>query len=182
MNPGPVDTSNASTFTVNPSPITTTQLFTTAGPWIFGQTITLSASVSPPAATGKVTFYEGTSMLGIATLVAGGTVVQFRTSLLPAGSGTLKAYYSGDGFYFPSTSAPAGECRRSTYESFGYAATAGAGESRSVVGRHPLSRIAGGDFNGDGYRKISLSPITMDSDNVTVLLGNSSGGFSAAQG
>ncbi|SPF40037.1 exported hypothetical protein [Candidatus Sulfopaludibacter sp. SbA4] len=34
----------------------------------FGGTVTLTATVTPAGATGKVTFYDGTTILGIGTL------------------------------------------------------------------------------------------------------------------
>ena len=68
-----------------------------------GQAVTLTATVSPSAATGKVTFYDGTTVLGVGTL-AGGTAT-LSTILLPAGSRSLRAYYGGDAIYLASTSA-----------------------------------------------------------------------------
>ena len=48
-----------------------------------------------------------------------------------------------------------------------------------AVGNRPVS-VAVGDFNGDG--KSDLATANYDSNNVTVLLGNGAGGFSAASG
>ena len=77
-------------------------LVSSASPSAFGHAVTLTANVSPAAATGKVTFYEGAAVLGIGALSGG--AAQSVTTLLPAGSGTLKAYYAGDVNYAPSTS------------------------------------------------------------------------------
>ena len=48
-----------------------------------------------------------------------------------------------------------------------------------AVGTHPNS-VAVGDFNGDGIQDVAIA--NLNSNNVTVLLGNGSGGFSAATG
>ncbi len=53
------------------------------------------------------------------------------------------------------------------------------GGSPFGVGMDPVS-VAVGDFNGDG--KLDLATANSDSANVTVLLGNGSGGFAAAAG
>src|ERR1039458_9200554 len=58
----------------------------------------------------------------------------------------------------------------------GFTAAAG---SPFAVGARPYS-VAVGDFNGDGNP--DLAAANLDSDNVTVLLGNGSGGFTAASG
>src|SRR5207302_545968 len=58
------------------------------------QPVLLSAFVSPPSAKGKVTFYEGTTVLGIAEVANG--KANLNTILLPTGAGSLRAYYSGD--------------------------------------------------------------------------------------
>ena len=48
-----------------------------------------------------------------------------------------------------------------------------------TVGTNPQSVVVG-DFNGDGYQDLAVA--NSGSDNVTVLLGNGSGGFTAAAG
>jgi hypothetical protein len=54
-------------------------------PSVFGRAVTLVASVTPTAAGGNVTFYEGTNVLGTSRLTGG--QVTLTTILLPAGSG-----------------------------------------------------------------------------------------------
>jgi hypothetical protein len=58
----------------------------------FGRAVTLTASVTP-GATGKVTFYDGTTVLGTSSLNAGQAT--FTTVLLPSGTRYLRAHYSG---------------------------------------------------------------------------------------
>ena len=66
-----------------------------------GQSVTLTATVSPTAATGVVTFVTGSTTLGTATLTSG--VAAISTSSLPVGADTITASYPGDGYNKPST-------------------------------------------------------------------------------
>ena len=81
---------------------TTISLTSSPNPSVFGQPVLLTSTVTPSAATGNVTFYDGVAVLGTAQL-AGGQAT-FTTSLLPSGAGSLYAYYSGDANYETSTS------------------------------------------------------------------------------
>ena len=54
-------------------------------------------------ATGKVTFYDGTTILGTGILSA--TTASLTTIQLASGTRSLRAYYLGDGNNSPSTSA-----------------------------------------------------------------------------
>src|ERR1700676_5498379 len=74
---------------------TTVTLSASPNPSIFGTAVLLSAAVTPATATGRVTFYDGVNLVGTKALVSG--AVSMSTSLLPAGSHKLKAYYGGDG-------------------------------------------------------------------------------------
>ena len=73
-----------------------------------GANVTLTAIVSPasgsaPAPTGRVTFSDGTTVLGAASVSASG-VASFITNSLAAGSNTITAVYGGDKNYRASTS------------------------------------------------------------------------------
>ena len=99
-------TSPAVTQVVN-SP-TTTSLTSTPNPSVKGQTVTLTATVSPvpPAVgvpTGTVTFKDGATSLGTVTLVNGSASLTIST--LAVGSHSLTAAYSGGGNFQASTSA-----------------------------------------------------------------------------
>ena len=95
-------TSNAVAQTVNPAS-TTTALSPSANPSTFGQSVTFTATVSPSAATGTVTFKDGVTTLGTGSLSSG--TATFSTSSLTAGSHSITAVYSGDTNYTTSTSA-----------------------------------------------------------------------------
>lgn len=66
------------------------------------QSITLTATVDPSAATGSVSFYDGVTLLGTQPL-SGGTAA-LSTSSLSVGSHSLTAVYSGDSTHDSSTS------------------------------------------------------------------------------
>lgn len=68
---------------------TTTALVSSPNPAYLGQAVTLTATITP-GATGEVTFYEGTTILGI-TSVSG---VQ-TTVLMPSRARLLRAYSGG---------------------------------------------------------------------------------------
>ena len=80
-----------------------------------GVTFTANVTAPSPNATGTVTFMEGTTILGKATLSANGGVIvtlttnanaAFATTGLVTGSHQIVAVYSGDSTFAPSTSAP----------------------------------------------------------------------------
>ncbi|HEU0122002.1 MAG TPA: FG-GAP-like repeat-containing protein [Bryobacteraceae bacterium] len=153
---------------------TTTTLATTpAGIAAFGQPVVLTASVSPSAATGKVTFYDGTVVLGSGTLAGG--VASFSTPLIAAGTRTIRAMYLGDVNYSASVSGNVALVVGVT-PSISFAPGAGAS---TPVGTAP-NAIATGDFNGDG--RVDLAVVNANSNNVSVLLSNGLGGFTPASG
>jgi hypothetical protein len=93
--------SGAVSQTVNPANTTTT-LSSSANPSALGQNVTFTAKVSPAAATGTVTFSDGSNPLGSASL-SGGTA-SLSTSALAAGAHSITATYSGDANDSASTS------------------------------------------------------------------------------
>ncbi|MEI7923958.1 MAG: Ig-like domain-containing protein [Planctomycetota bacterium] len=88
--------------------LTTTSLNVSPNPSIYGQSATLSATVTAqlPAGgtpTGTLTFYNGATALGSGTLDANGTAT-LSTSSLPVGLAPLTAVYNGSPAYATSTS------------------------------------------------------------------------------
>src|SRR2546422_3194741 len=69
---------------------------------VLDYSVALTASVNSATATGTVTFYNGTQILGTGTL-SGGTAT-YSTSAFAPGSYSITASYSGDTNYLPSTS------------------------------------------------------------------------------
>jgi hypothetical protein len=88
------------------NPTTTGALTSSANPSQFGQTVTLSLTITPVASltaapTGSVTFFDGTKNLGMANLA--GNLASLQVATLTAGSHALTAVYSGDTNYAGST-------------------------------------------------------------------------------
>ena len=86
---------------------TTTTVTPSLNPSTYGQSVTFTATVSPAVSTsftptGTVTFYDGASALGSATL-SGGTA-SYTTAALIAGSHSIIAQYSGDSNFSGSNS------------------------------------------------------------------------------
>ncbi|HTS35601.1 MAG TPA: Ig-like domain repeat protein [Candidatus Solibacter sp.] len=89
---------------VNPAPTTTT-VGSSLNPANVGQSVTLTAVVAPQfsgSVTGSVTFYNGSTKLGSATL-SGGAASLAKTNL-PAGSDPITAVYKGNTTFLTSTS------------------------------------------------------------------------------
>ena len=84
-------------------------LTASTNPVAFGQPVTFTATVSavPPGTgtpTGSVTFYDGITVIGTATLDAG--VATFTTAALGLGSHTVTAHYEGSADFMASTGLP----------------------------------------------------------------------------
>lgn len=87
-----------------PATATSTSLTPSANPATAGDEITLTATVSPAAATGTVTFTDGATTLGTSA-VSGGSAT-LTTSALVAGDHALTAAFTpADGAFLASTSA-----------------------------------------------------------------------------
>lgn len=67
-----------------------------------GASDTLTATVSPSAATGTVTFYEGGTSIGTGTLSSG--TATYAATFSAAGTESITATYGGDSTYSTSTS------------------------------------------------------------------------------
>lgn len=84
-------------------PTTTTVVTSSANPSVFGQSITLTATVSSSGGTptGSVTFSDGSTVLGTEPLASGQAT--FTSSSFSVGSHSISAVYAGDGTYQGST-------------------------------------------------------------------------------
>ena len=100
------DSSNTTSFLVNPAVTTTTNLTSSVNPSVHGQSVTLSALVtntsSSAPVTGVVDFYSGSTLLGARQVLANGTA-QLTTSKLPTGTDTLTASFVANADFAGST-------------------------------------------------------------------------------
>ena len=132
----------------------------------YGQPVTITATVTS-GATGKVTYYDGTTVLGIATVSA--DQASLTTTMLAAGARSLRAYYSGDSTYAPSSSVLVAELVTAGV-SLGFQRPA-----NYVTGGYPQS-VAVGDFDGDGKADLAVA----NQSAVSVLLGKGDGTLKTA--
>jgi hypothetical protein len=137
-------------------------------PSTFGALVTLTASLTS-GFTGKVTFYDGVTVLGTKAPVSG--TASISTILLPAGSRKLRAYYSGDANYAPSVSSVYAQTVNAAAP-LGFAlCTTLAGLSGAV-----LDGALVGDFNGDGKADLAIGRANAGGT-VDIYLGNGNGTF-----
>ncbi len=69
-------------------------LMSSPNPSVYGSPVTFTATVTPPTATGTVTFTDGSTTLGTGTLAGG--IATYSTSALAVGSQSIAASYGGD--------------------------------------------------------------------------------------
>jgi hypothetical protein len=81
---------------------TTTKVTSSLNPSTYGSSVKFTATVTPSAATGTVTFKDGTKTLGTASLSAG--TASYSTTTLTAGTHSITASYAGNTTYNTSTS------------------------------------------------------------------------------
>src|SRR5262249_29278889 len=151
---------------------TTLKLDLPASQVLIGQRFTLTATVSPSAATGRVTFYADagaafpTHVIGVAILNAG--VASLTISSFAASSESYRPRYTGDLQYIGSASSPV-SLRVHSLNEKGFLGPATYGSlsfPRSIV-------IA--DFNEDG--KPDLAAPSFDANQLNILIGNGDGTF-----
>jgi sugar lactone lactonase YvrE len=72
---------------------TFTSLDANPNPSVHGQSVTLTATVAPPGATGLMNFYHRTTLIGTQSLSNGSATLQVTT--LPVGADSIRAVYQG---------------------------------------------------------------------------------------
>jgi len=94
--------SSTTTTTTSTATATTTTLASSASSVEESASVTLTAEVSPSAATGTLTFYDGTTSIGTGTLASG--AAELATTFNTTGAHALTAEYAGSTDYAASTS------------------------------------------------------------------------------
>lgn len=74
-----------------------------AAPFVYGTTGTVTATVSPAAATGTVSLYDGATLIGEGSLSGGTTDITITAGTLEPGTTSVELRYSGDAAYASST-------------------------------------------------------------------------------
>ncbi len=191
-------TSSALTQTVNQS--TTNAVVTlSSNPAVFGQSITLTATVSANAPgtgtpTGTVTFKDGSTVVGTGTLNGAG-IATFSTSGLSVGNHSITVVYGGDTNFTTSTSAIVTETENRDATSsavsasvnpsvFGQAVTftavvtagsPGSGTPTGTVTFKDGSTVLGtGTLNGSGVATFSTSGLSVGNHSITMVYGGDS--------
>jgi len=127
-------------------------LTTSGSSIVFGQSETLTAALtatlaSQPAPTGTVSFYDGTTLLGTATV--SDTTATYTTSSLAVGSHSITAVYSGDSSFNPNTSAATSVAVTALAPAFSL--TANPGTASITVGQQAVATLtltANATFSG----------------------------------
>ena len=84
---------------------TANALTASASPTVYGTPVALTSTVTPPGATGTVTFYDGTTWLGSAPLDGSGVATLTVNNLsVTASPHSITSVYGGDAAHAPSTS------------------------------------------------------------------------------
>jgi hypothetical protein len=158
-----------STSTATSNGSTTTMLVSSISHAVLGQAVTLTATISPATATGKVTFYEDTAVLGTVPLTNG--QANFVTSMLPSTTNSLRAIYMGDS----SNSSSISSLLPMTVSAL---PASGFSPATTYTADDFPQDIAAGDLNGDGYPDLVVP--NYNSDDVSVLISNHDGTFKPA--
>ena len=130
---------SAATITLGASP----------NPSVLGAPVTLTATINPSNSSGRVTFYDGTTVLGTKAVSNGFAVLPTR--LLSSGTHKLGAVYLSDGVHASSTSNVV------TQTVNAQPANALIPGSLPAVSPLPVTSAVRGDFNNDGFPDIAVS-------------------------
>lgn len=142
---------------------TSTTLSSSANPQVVGNDVTFTATVTPSSGgsgspTGTVTFYDGTTELGAASLGAN-LGASFTTSSLTQGTHAIMASYSGNAAFAASTSPVLTES---------ITASATAGDFTIAANPSALTLLSG----ASGSITVTVAPVSGFSGTVNLSCGN----------
>jgi hypothetical protein len=175
---------------------TTSAVVSSANPSVFGQSVTFTATISADSPgfgtpTGSVTFSDGSTILGTATLNGSG-IATFSTSTLSVGSHSITAVYSGDTDFTSSASSAVNQSveQDATTSSVASSANPSAfGQSvtltATITANSPGSGIPTGTvtfadgstilgtamLNGSGIATFGTSSLSVGSHSITAVYG-----------
>jgi hypothetical protein len=142
----------------------TVSLKASPSPSVFGAPVTLTASLTPSGATGRVTFYDGAVILGVSPIAGGQAAL--TTKLLGAGARTLRAHYGGDASDLAASS-PA------LPQTVNAVAAGGFQAAVNYPAGFYTNGVVAGDFNSDSKADLAV----FSNSDLTILLGNGDGTF-----
>lgn len=157
--------SASSTFSVLGPQSTGVSLVANPPVMTYGQSVQLSATVTPMPTGGSVTFYQGTTLLGVSPVVGGNATLQIVLPL--PGTRSLRAYYSGALGYLPASSSPI-NVTINTRPGAGFLPGVSYPTTATAVS------VAIADLNGDGLSDV-ITANTGFGGIITVYLGNGDG-------
>jgi hypothetical protein len=137
-----------------------------AGPVTYGQPVKLNATVSPSSATGEVTFFEGTKILGSTVLNSG--AASLNTPVLDSGLDSLRAVYTGSSVYAEGSASATASLQVNAVPGGAFIPTAA---PLPFVGPTTNIGSAVGDLNSDGIPDVVVATGTQ----VCAYLGNGDG-------
>jgi hypothetical protein len=176
---------------------TTATLISSPNPSSYNQSVTLTATVSstsPGTPTGTVTFSNGTTSLGTSSLSASG-VATLAVTVLPVGTDSITAAYSGDSNFSAATSSPMSQTVQQASTSTTLTASSGAAvltltatvsspagmPSGTVTFMDGTTQLGSTSVNGSGVATLSsLTTLTAGTNNITASYSGGSGSNFAA--
>jgi len=163
---------------------TSTSLSSSLNPAKFGQSVTLTAAVSPTAATGTVTFKDGGSDLGTSSLSGGSAT--YINNALSVGNHSITAVYAGDAAYSSSTSSVLTQTINKVDtttgllsslnpsnlgDSVSFTATVSPPATGTVNFFDGASSLGNGSLNGSSQATVATSALTAGSHSITGVYG-----------
>jgi hypothetical protein len=172
---------------------TSSTVVSSVNPSLFGQPVTLTATVTSSAGTptGAVTFKDGSTALGTGTLNASG-IATFTTSTLAVGGHSITAEYGGDTNFNISTSVPVSQTVQKantttavssnnnpsnvgqsiTFTAVATANTPGAGTpTGTVTFKEGATSLGTGVLNGSGQATFTTSALAVGPHSITAQYG-----------